>query len=256
MKKTTYTSSLVAAGLLSLSAAGHAAINYSNDFESYDASDVVTPLGDDGWLVGANVFDSTGINYIYGYFAFPAANSGAAFSGVAVGEGGVNQGAQQLNTFSDYANANHTDGSGFVIEANVFRDVGIIDGSDIGTTATFTFDAKLGNLESPTTSAAFIKVIKTSDTSFATLASVFIDTHTIGSPDWAEDLSLSLDLNNAAFAGETLQIGFLNRASNGDDSGVFYDNINVSNAAVPVPAAAWLFGSALLGLSAARRKNS
>ena len=242
----------VAAGAFVFASASNAAISYSNDFESYDPASGTT-LGDDGWLVGANVFDSGG-GFVYNYFAFPAPNGTPGFSGVAVGEGGAPQGAQQLNTYSDYNNANHFDGSGFQIEANIFRDVGIIGAGDIGTTVDVTLDAKLGNIVgSPTTAAAFIKVIKTSDSSFATLASTFVDTHTIAA-GW-QGISLSLALSDAAYAGETLQIGFINVASGGADSGVFYDNINVTNmSAVPVPAAAWLFGSALMGLAAARRK--
>ncbi len=243
----------VAAGAFVFASASNAAISYSNDFEGYDAA-TTTTLGDDGWLVGANVFDSGG-GFVYNYFAFPAPNDGGAFSGVAVGEGGANQGAQQLNTFSDYNNANHFDGSGFQIEANLFRDIGIIGAGDIGTTVDFSFDGKLGNLAAPTTAAAFIKVIKTSDGSFATLGSTFLDTTTLTGA-WSEGVTLSLALGDAAFAGETLQIGFISVASGGNPSGVFYDNINVNNgtAAVPVPAAAWLFGSALAGLMAARRK--
>lgn len=251
MKLKTLTTAVAAAGLLTLSAAGNAAISYSNDFESYDPASGTT-LGDDGWLVGANVFDSGG-GFVYNYFAFPAPNLTPGFSGVAVGEGGAPQGAQQLNTYNDYNNLDHTNGSGNLIEANIFRDVGIIGAGEIGTTVTFDLDAKLGNIVgSSTTAAAFIKVIKTSDLSFATLASTFLDVHTIAS-GW-QDLSLSLGLSDAAFAGETLQIGFINVASNGADSGVFYDNINVSN--VPVPAAAWLFGSAIAGLAAAKRKKA
>jgi len=248
MKHKILKSATIAAGALALSSAGHALLDYSQDFEGYDAASTTT-LGDDGWLVGANVFDSGG-GFVYNYFAFPAPNDGAAFSGVAVGEGGAPQGNQQLNTFSDYNNGNHFDGSGFQIEANLFRDVGIIGAGDIGTTVTFDLDAKLGNIVAPTTAAAFIKVIKTSDGSFATLASTFLDVHTIAT-GW-QDLSLSLGLSDGAYAGETLQIGFISVASGGTASGVFYDNINVSN--VPVPAAAWLFGSALVGLFAARRK--
>ena len=57
-------------------------------------------------------------------------------------------------------------------------------------------------------------------------------------------------------------------ASNGVDStlveitspsgsgGVSYDGTTLSASAVPVPAAAWLFGSALLGLGVVRRKQS
>ena len=47
---------------------------YSQDFEGLDITSG-TALGDDGWLVGANVFDPNG-NFLYNYFAFPAPNGG------------------------------------------------------------------------------------------------------------------------------------------------------------------------------------
>jgi hypothetical protein len=41
-------------------------------------------------------------------------------------------------------------------------------------------------------------------------------------------------------------------------SDIFWDNISITAdvSAVPVPAAAWLFGSALLGLGAVKRRKA
>jgi hypothetical protein len=95
-------------------------------------------------------------------------------------------------------------------------------------------------------------VLDTLGGSFATLGEDVLDTTGLGM-DWSGgELSLLID---EAWLGQTLQIGFTNTATNFNGSGVFYDNLNVS--AVPVPAAAWLFGSGLLGLvGVARRRKS
>ena len=45
---------------------------YSQDFEGLNQADP-SALGNDGWLVGANVFDSGG-GFLYNYFSFPAPN--------------------------------------------------------------------------------------------------------------------------------------------------------------------------------------
>ncbi len=237
---------------VAFSSVASAALNYSQDFEAMDPNNSAA-LADDGWLVGANVFDSTGTNFIYNYFAFPAPNvpgGGPAFSGVATGEGGAPQGNNQFNTYNDYNNADHTNGSGNRIEAVIFRDVGILDASDVGKTYDLLADAKLGNLGGATTADMFIKVVKTSDLSFADLGTNATDTTAVG-PGW-QGISTSI-LITAGMVGETLQIGFRNTASNGDSSGVFYDNVNVS--AVPVPAAVWFMGSALLGLAGVKRSR-
>ena len=246
------TTGLLATTMMFSSLSSAAISTYSQNLEGMDPNNGAA-LSDDGWLVGANVFDSTGTNFIYNYFAFPAPNiagGGPAFSGVATGEGGAAQGSNQFNTYSDYANADHGNGSGNRIAAVIFRDIGTIEAGDVGSTWDFDFDVKSGNIGGATTAAAFIKVVQTSNGSFAELANIAIDTTSVGSAWTSLTASLFID---AAYAGETLQIGFTNTASNGDSSGVFYDNINV--AAVPVPAAAWLMGSALLGLVGVKRSR-
>jgi hypothetical protein len=64
--------------------------------------------------------------------------------------------------------------------------------------------------------------------------------------------------------GYLLQIGFATRGTEVEVGGVqewpatnqYYDNLNLGVAAIPVPAAVWLFGSGLLGLvGVARRKQ-
>ena len=245
---------LVAAGMasaLAFSPMSNALIaSYSQDLEAMDPNDPGA-LAADGWLVGANVFDSGG-GFVYNYFAFPAPNvpgGGPGFSGVATGEGGPAQGANQLNTYNDYGNGNHFDGSGFLISANLFRDVGIIQADDVGKEYFFSWDVKQGNREDPTTTFTFLKAVKTSDSSFQELGLASTETTNSGT-DWTSGVS-SIEIQ-AGWVGETLQMGFVNNASGGTPSGVFYDNLNVE---VPVPATIWLFGAALMGMAGMRRKS-
>ena len=194
---------------------------YQQNFETFTPGDPPQPvpnsLSDDGWVVGANVFAPDGTSFLYNYFAFPAPNGGPAFSAVAVGEGGADQGDQQLSIYNDYNNADHAAGN--IIEAIVFRER-IIQTSDVGTTILFTFDAKKGNIVPPTTAAAFIKTIAGSDTT----NNLFIDTTNL--PDTWDTFTISLPIG-ADLLGQVLQIGFQSRATNFDPSGIFYDNITL-----------------------------
>jgi hypothetical protein len=220
---------------------------YNQDFEGLNQASS-TALSDDGWLVGANVFDSGG-NYLYGYFSFPAPNGGAAFSGIDIGQGGLPQGAQQLITYSDYNNADHAAGN--LIQASIFKEQ-VIGAGDLGSTSVFSFDSKQGNIGGSTTAEAFVQVLDSVGGSYATLGSAVLDTTSIGA-NWAEGLALNL-LIDGSWDGQLLQFGFRNTASNYDDSGVFYDNIALSASVVPIPAAVWLFGSGLGLLGWMRRR--
>jgi len=194
---------------------------YQQDFESMVPGDPPqaqpTSLAQDGWVVGANVFGPDGTTFLYNYFAFPAPNGGPAFSAVAVGEGGAEQGAQQLSIYNDYNNADHAAGN--IIEAIVFRER-TIEASDVGTTIVFQFDAKKGNIVPPTTASAFVKTIAGS----ATTNALFVDTTNL--PDTWGTFTISLPII-PELVGQVLQIGFQSRATNYDSSGVFYDNIKL-----------------------------
>jgi len=192
--------------------------DYSQDFESLNASGA-TVLGDDGWLVGANVFDANG-GYLYNYFAFPAPNGGPGFSAVATGEGGPGQGAQQMVVYNDYNNGDHA--NGHLIEANVFREQ-IITAADVGRALLFSFDAKLGDLQPPTTATAFIKIINT--TTWYMDDSDYLDMTNVSST-W-DSYSLSMTIDNS-FVGHLFQIGFMNTTTNYTPSGMVYDNITLS----------------------------
>lgn len=217
--------------------------SYSQDFEGLDASSG-SALGDDGWLVGANVFDPTGANFLYNYFSFPAPNGTGAFSNVATGQGGAAQGAQQLVVFNDYGNPDHNVGNR--IEANVFQEQ-IIGAGDVGSTVSFTFDAKAGDIAGNSTAIAFIKVLDQNNgfqlTAFETLDTTSLPT------TWGT-YSLSTTIQPAQ-VGTIFQFGFWSIASDFEASGNFYDNIDF---VIPAPASAALLG--LGGLAAARRRRA
>jgi cysteine-rich repeat protein len=216
-------------------------IEYQQDFEGLNAGSA-SALGDDGWLVGANVFAGLppGGAFLYNYFAFPAPNGGAAFSAVATGEGGAPQGAQQLSIYSDYNNGDHANGN--TIEANVFRARTIVAG-DVGKVFTFQFDRKLGNLNSAgdpncpypvagpflgtpcaNTALAFIKVF---DPVFTLLDFPTADMTSI-STTWGTSSVTTAPIPAGAVGGQ-LQFGFLNKASLYQPSGIFYDNVTFSS---------------------------
>ncbi len=225
-------------------------VDYSQNFDSMvvaDGSAADSSL-QDGWLVGANVYNPGG-DYLYGYFSFPAPNVGTHFSAVVSGQGGIDQGTNQLSVFSDYNNSSeHTNGN--IVESVVFREY-TVGAGNVGETWQFEFDAKLGNLAAPTTALAFIKTLNPAagyaQTNFITSDMTAIPT------SWGTyQVSLEID---AGLVGQVFQIGFSNNATNFNSSGVFYDNVNLT--VVPVPATyALLGGSAAIGLVMYRRRKS
>lgn len=223
--------------------------SYSQNFEGLNAGDSAA-LANDGWKVFANVFDSVG-NYIYGYGPFGAPNGGAGFSAIATGEGGVNQGQQYLNAYSDYNNGDHSIGR--IIEANVFQEQ-VIGAADLGQTYNFTFDFKASSQFGPggaTTTHAFIKVLNPNN-NYSLEAFPRIETTAASTTVWSEGNVISLTIDGG-WTGNILQFGFMSRASNYEPSGVYYDN--VSFAAVPEPASMLILGTGLLALARKRRKS-
>jgi hypothetical protein len=197
-------------------AAGFAALPYSQDFEGLNAGNT-SALADDGWLVFGNVF---GLDwaYWYGYGVFPAPNDGGAFCAIVSGEGGAEQGMQQMSVFSDYNNTDHPNAW---IQSIVFQEMPIGEG-DVGETWVFTFDAKKGNIEGDTYAEAFIKTLDP-NAGYATTNYIIQET-TATSDTWTGyTLSLVID---GSLAGQLLQIGFLSNTTSYQGSGVFYDNIN------------------------------
>lgn len=210
------------AGVLAPNAAAQLS-PYSQDFESLDIA-AGNALEVDGWGVFANVFDTDATTFLYGYGVFPAPNGTGAFSEVATGLGGVDQGLQYINVFSDYNNPDH--GLGRYIEANVFQEQNIA-AADVGQTWTFEFDYLknpfVGNGDGDTTTIAFIKVLDP-NAGFATVAFPSVDTTGASTTTWTSD---SIDLTiDPAWVGNILQFGFASTAANFNDSGRFYDNVS------------------------------
>ena len=208
----------IAAALLicMLPVASQALTAYSQDFEGLALPSVGGLLGD-GWLVYGNVFTPTGI-WIYGYGSFPAPNTGAAFCAVAAGEGGMEQGAQQLTVFSDYENGDHAVN---VIESNVFHEQTIV-ADDVGSTWIFEFQAKLGNLAGISTAKAFIKTL---NPAAGWAQTNFITADMTAIPVTWSGYSVSITID-AGLVGQRLQFGFTNTATHFESSGIFYDNVN------------------------------
>jgi hypothetical protein len=207
---------LAVAALTGSLPAAAAVTPYSQDFEGLIQSDP-DALANDGWLVFGNVFSSGG-DYLYGYGPYPAPNNGAAFCQIVTGEGGPEQGDQQLVVFSDYENTDH--GVGDLIESNVYQEQ-TIETADLGAVWIFEFQAKLGNIEGSSTAMAFIKTLDPNNgyalTNFLTVDMTNIPT-TWGGYSIPFRIDESLD-------GQLLQFGFMNTATDYEGSGIFYDNL-------------------------------
>ncbi len=200
---------------------------YSQDFESLDINDP-SALANDGWVVYGNVYSPT-MTYLYGYGPYPAPNHSLAFSAIVAGQGGVDQGAQQLSIFSDYENTDQAVGD--FVESNVYHEQ-TVAAADTGKVWIFTFNAKRGNIAGSSTAAAFIKTLNPSAgyalTNFVTVDMTAIDT------TWGGySVQLAVD---TTLVGQLFQFGFMNTVTNYEGSGIYYDNLNfdvMTQTAVP-----------------------
>lgn len=191
---------------------------YSQDFEAV-AIGSADALSSDGWVVYGNVFINPGGAWLYGYGPFAAPNGGEGFSAVVAGQGGDGQGLQQISIYNDYNNLTHHT-AGNDVQANVFQEQ-TIGAADVGKTYFFQFDAKMGNLTSPSTAAAFIKTIDPGN-NFALTNEVLADMTSIPATWNTYSISLFID---AGLVGQLFQFGFLNTATDFISSGIFYDNV-------------------------------
>ncbi len=211
------------AAIALIPAAGLALTPYSQDFEALSQPDTGA-LAADGWLVYGNVSESDG-TYVYGYGAFPAPNDGLAFCQIAVGEGGDDQGDQQLSVFNDYENIDHA--AGRLIESNVFQEQ-VISPADIDQIWAFDFQAKMGNLEGGSTAVAFIKTLDPGN-GYALTNFITADMTSIPETWGGYHLAIGIDLD---LVGQILQIGFASVATDYEGAGIFYDNIVFENIGV------------------------
>ena len=212
------TTTMAAAALLVLVPVACLAVTpYAQDFEALDHT-AVNALELDGWLVFGNVSTATG-TYLYGYGPFVAPNDGFGFCQIDTGQGGVDQGQNQLVVFSDYNNGDH--GVGNLIESNTFQEQ-TVEAGNVGEIWYFDFDAKMGNLELGSTAFAFIKTLDPSN-GWA-LTNLITEEMTNTPVEWqGYRLAITID---AGLVGQILQIGFYNVATNYEGAGVFYDNLN------------------------------
>lgn len=212
---------------------------FEEDFESIPAASpidnsVEPPLEPErlqnGIIVGANVFDARN-NYKYGYFGFKAPNiagDGAHFSNVPTGEGGPDQGTKVLAVFSDYNNTAAQQG-GDLVDANTYVEF-FLEEADLGTTVTFQYDAKLGNLDQAPLSAGFVpeaevflKVLNPS-TGYSVVVADLRDASTFPTTWGTYTLTITIP-NDQAWIGRLLQAGFRVKTSEYRDSTTFYDNL-------------------------------
>ena len=214
----------------------------------------INDLDADGWQIYGIVYDSNpypnvGAANITGqYGPFPAANGEpGSIQGVATGQGGPSQGDVVLSKYSDY---NNRDGqaTGYV-SASTYQEQ-TVGAGDVGNIWRFGYDAKMGNLEADSSAFAYIL---TQD--FVDKGESFNSNDSTNLPiEWMRyfvDMAITADM-----VGDNLTFGFGATATGDNGSGVFYDNLEFAQVSeVPVPAAAWLFGSALIALAGIKRRK-
>ncbi|MFK8032382.1 MAG: PEP-CTERM sorting domain-containing protein [Gammaproteobacteria bacterium] len=219
---------------------------YSEDFE---ASSLTSTRIGSGWRFFNAVFEDD--VFLFSYFGL--APNGPQISAFVTDQGGIDQGNVQLSVYSDYEccqnpGSGHQSSTGLgLVETNVFREQ-TVGSSNVGEHWTFSFDAKLGNIDGDTEALAFLQVLDPNN-GFSQTAEVTLDSTLVGN-DWAR-YSISLTIGD--WEGQILQFGFQSRAGNFDGAGMFYDNLDFNATAVPIPGALLFMVSGLLGVFARRR---
>lgn len=218
----------VAGALICLGPMASQAITpYYQNFENLVQSDPGA-LSGDGWVIYGNVFSPEG-TWLYGYGTFPAPNHNIAFCQIDLGQGGDEQGLQQLVVFSDYENMDHQAGN--LVESNVFQEQTVL-ASDVGKRYTFSFQAKRGNIEGATTAAAFIKTL---DPNSGWNLTNYVTVDMTAIPDTWGGYNISLNIGED-LVGQIFQFGFTNTSTTYAGSGVYYDNLVFEESSTtPVP---------------------
>ena len=230
---------------LSLTSTGNAAlVSYSENFDSLPATSS-TALSDAGFVIYSNTYSDQGLTNLMSSAGPSAArNDYRAFAQVVAGQGGAAQGSQQLFVYSNYLSK---DQNSLYVDALTLQQQTIGD-DDLGTTWSFSFDAKQGDITGTSSASAWIRAIDNGNT----LAEDRLDTTSLGLNWGSYEVSLYID---PSWNGKTLEFGVNSAATGYTMSGVYYDNFSLTGAsAVPIPAAFWLFGSGLLGIIGVARR--
>jgi hypothetical protein len=194
-------------------------------------------LSEDGWLIFGQVVDGDGV-FKFNYGPFPAPNAAVNpsftfFSAIVTGEGGPDQGDQQLVVFNDYnccdPNQGHRNGTDRVtslVFQEPFNEGNPISTDDVGETLEFSFDARRGNINDPTGSSTALAFIQTTDPDAGFAQTNFVQIDMTNLPETWARYSIELEID-PSLVGQILQFGFANTASAFEPSGVFYDNVLV-----------------------------
>jgi hypothetical protein len=189
------------------------AVNFSDDFESYNLPDN-NPIGG-GWLwylSGWNDWPDCNADYWFGYGPNPAPNSNNPYtaSNIAVGATG-----QALNVFSDYANQD-VQASDKCAEVSVFQET-VVTTNDIGQ-YNFRFEVQANEtLGEGVRTNAFIKMLDPNQ-GYATVYYDWSDTASSG----AQIIQMNIGPNDV---GKILQFGFANVSNENKVSSRVYDNV-------------------------------
>ena len=236
--------SLTMASAISYAPVGNAALaSYSENFESLNAISS-TALSDVGFVVYSNTYTDQGlINLVSSSGPNPGRNDYRAFAQVVTGQGDSAQGNQQLLAFSNYLSPDQ--GSNYVDALTLQQQT--IGAGDLGSTWSFSFDTRQGDITGTSSASAWVRAIDGG----TTLGESQLDTTSLGINWGSYSVSLYID---PSWNGKTLEFGVKSAATGYTSSGVYYDNLSLTGtSAVPVPAAIWLFGSGLLGLTGLAR---
>jgi len=203
--------------------------NFSEDFEGLDRTSP-TALSDAGWQGAASGLTPSGAFQFFASFVAPNNIDSPQLSVISdLASGGAPPaGNQGLVVFSDYNSDIHSGNPAFsLLIISIFQER-IISAADIGQTIEFSWTAD-GNVSPPTgdtLTEAFMLTLDPNN-NFNVTNNLAFDTTMTADGALAVN-TLTLDLTDPAFAGQTLQFGFRNTAGGFNGSAVDYDNVQLT----------------------------